>query len=78
MKFMTSARRFGTKVVAASLVLGSAVAVHAADAGIAAAATSELSSAKSDANTVGVVIIGIVAAVAVIGIIIGLVRRGGK
>jgi len=77
MKHMQTVRRYGSKALVAAAAFGSSMAVMAAD-GIAAGAVTELSAAKGDANTVGIAIVGIVAAVAVIGIIIGLVRRGGK
>lgn len=78
MKHMQTVRRYGSKALVAAAAFGSSMLVMAEDSGIAAAAKAELAGAKTDVNAVGVVMVGIVAAVAVIGLVIALVRRGGK
>ncbi|QLI83019.1 hypothetical protein HZU75_16640 [Chitinibacter fontanus] len=78
MKHLTTARKFGSKVLVAAGALAMPFAAFAADSAISTAAKSELANTQADATSVGLVIIGIVCTIAVIGIIINMVRSKAK
>ena len=63
------------RFIAAPLAaIAATVAAHA-DSALVTAATTELASSKSDAMAIGALVIGIAAAIAVVGIVISLVKK---
>lgn len=82
MKIMNTLKKFGSAVnrkTTAAVVAGSALMATNAIAGpIAEAVKTETDGVKADLYSVGGIVIGFVVVVAIFGIAIGLIRRGGR
>lgn len=73
MKFMNTARKYGRQIaVGTAATLGSIAAAHA---DIITSAQDSLATAQTGGESVGGTVVGVVCALAVVGVIIALVRK---
>ena len=77
MKLMNICRKYGAKLAVVSSVALMSLPAMAEDNGLVTAAKTELASAKDGVTAIGAVVIGVAAAMVVVGLIIKAVRKGG-
>lgn len=77
MKLMNTCRKYGAKLAVVSSVALMSLPAMAEDNGLVTAAKTELASAKDGVTSIGAVVIGVAAAMVVVGLIIKAVRKGG-
>ena len=77
MKLMNVCRKYGAKLAVVSSVALMSLPAMAEDSALVTAAKAELASAKDGVSSIGAVVIGVAAAMVVVGLIIKAVRKGG-
>lgn len=77
MKLMNTCRKYCAKLAVVSSVALMSLPAMAEDNGLVTAAKTELASAKDGVTSIGAVVIGVAAAMVVVGLIIKAVRKGG-
>jgi putative uncharacterized protein (fragment) len=77
MKLMNTCRKYGAKLAVVSSVALMSLPALAEDSALVTAAKAELASAKDGVSSIGAVVIGVAAAMVVVGLIIKAVRKGG-
>ena len=77
MKLMNTCRKYDAKLAVVSSVALMSLPAMAEDNGLVTAAKTELASAKDGVTAIGAVVIGVAAAMVVVGLIIKAVRKGG-
>ena len=77
MKLMNTCRKYGAKLAVVSSVALMSLPAMAEDSALVTAAKAELASAKDGVSSIGAVVIGVAAAMVVVGLIIKAVRKGG-